>query len=471
MNTKLEYFKENIKGKKVAVIGIGISNIPAIKYLASMGAHVTALDKREVLDIDLEDLKNMGITFILGENYLSNLSGFDYILRSPGVRPFTPELEEAVNSGAILTSEIELLMELAPCKIIGITGSDGKTTTTTLTSMFLKEAGFNVWLGGNIGTPLFSKLDEMKSSDIIVLELSSFQLMTAKKSPDISVITNISPNHLDYHRSYDEYITAKENIFFHQNNGTIVLNADDKMTEKFLKDIKENDIKSMIKYFSLNTINNIGCFFDGEFVCYNDGTKVTKIEKRENIRLVGIHNIANICAAASAVINMTGIDAIKKVITTFNGVKHRMEHIATIRGIKWYNDSIGTSPSRTMAGLNSFEQKIILIAGGYDKHIPYDVIGNPILNKVKHLVLLGATAPKIKEAVINAANSMNKDYSEFLTISEFKTLEECVNYCNKIAKQGDVVVMSPASASFDMYKNFEQRGDHFCRLVENLKDA
>ena len=471
MNTKIENFKNSVNGKQIAVIGIGISNIPAIKYLASMGAHVTALDKREVLDINIEELKNMGITFILGTEYLSNLSGFDYILRSPGVKPFTPELEKAVNDGAILTSEIELLMELAPCKIVRVTGSDGKTTTTTLISMFLKEAGFNVWLGGNIGTPLFSKLDEIKSDDIIVLELSSFQLMTAKKSPDISVITNISPNHLDYHRSYDEYIEAKENIFLHQQNGTIVLNSDDKMTEKFLKDIEQNSINSNVKYFSLNNSNNVGCFFDGESVCYNDGNTITKIEKKENIRLVGIHNIANICAAASAVIDMTGFDAIRKIITTFNGVKHRMEHIATIRGIKWYNDSIGTSPSRTMAGLNSFDQKIILIAGGYDKHIPYDVIGNPILNQVKHLVLIGATAPKIKEAVINAARAMNKDYTEFLTISEFKTLEECVNYCDEIAKTGDIVVMSPASASFDMYKNFEERGEHFCKLVETLKDA
>ena len=261
MNTKIENFKNSVNGKQIAVIGIGISNIPAIKYLASMGAHVTALDKREVLDINIEELKNMGITFILGTEYLSNLSGFDYILRSPGVKPFTPELEKAVNDGAILTSEIELLMELAPCKIVGVTGSDGKTTTTTLISMFLKEAGFNVWLGGNIGTPLFSKLDEIKSDDIIVLELSSFQLMTAKKSPDISVITNISPNHLDYHRSYDEYIEAKENIFLHQQNGTIVLNSDDKMTEKFLKDIEQNSINSNVKYFSLNNSNNVGCFF------------------------------------------------------------------------------------------------------------------------------------------------------------------------------------------------------------------
>lgn len=471
MNTKLEKFKNTIKGKKVGVIGIGISNIPAIKYLASMGAKVTALDKREALDIPTEDLENLGVQFVLGESYLSNLNGFYYILRSPGVKPFTPELEKAVNSGVKLTSEIELLMELAPCKIIGVTGSDGKTTTTTLISMFLKEAGFNVWLGGNIGTPLFSKLDEMKDTDIVVLELSSFQLMTAKQSPDISVVTNISPNHLDYHRSYDEYIEAKENIFLHESNNTVVFNADDGMTEKFLKDIEKNEISKSVKYFSLNKMEKIGCFFKDGFIYYNNGKTVETIESKENIRLVGMHNIANICAAASAVIDLTGIEAIVRVITTFNGVKHRMQHIATINGVKWYNDSIGTSPSRTMAGLNSFDKKIILIAGGYDKHIPYDVLGEPILNKVKHLVLLGATAPKIENAVIDAAEKLNKNHTDFLTITNCNSLEECVNYCNSIASSGDIVVMSPASASFDMYKNFEQRGEHFYRLVDNLKDA
>lgn len=471
MNAKLEEFKRNIKGKKVGVIGVGISNIPAIKYLASMGAKVTALDKRETLDIPTEELEKLGVKFVLGENYLSSLNDFQYILRSPGVKPFTPELEEAIKHGAILTSEIELLMELAPCKIIGITGSDGKTTTTTLISMFLKEAGFNVWLGGNIGVPLFSKLDEMKSTDIIVLELSSFQLMTAKKSADIAVVTNISPNHLDYHRSYDEYIEAKENIFLQQNNKTVIFNADDSMTDKFLKDIESKGLSTYVKYFSLNSMDKVGCFYNDGFIWYNDGEHLEKIENKDNILLVGMHNIANICAATSAVVSLTGIEPIKHVITTFKGVKHRMEHIATINGVKWYNDSIGTSPSRTMAGLNSFDKKIILIAGGYDKHIPYDVIGEPILNKVKHLVLLGATAPKIEDAVINASHKLNKNYTDYLTITNCNSLEECVEYCNKIAKEGDIVVMSPASASFDMYKNFEQRGEHFCKLVDSLKDA
>ena len=469
MNNKLENFKNNIKNKKVGIIGLGISNIPAIQYLASMGAKVTALDKREKIDIDITELENMGVEFVLGEHYLQNLADFDYILRSPGVRPFTPELEKAVESGAILTSEIELLMELAPCKIFAVTGSDGKTTTTTLISMFLKEAGFNVWLGGNIGTPLFSKLDEITEEDIIVLELSSFQLMTAKKSADIAVVTNISPNHLDYHRSYEEYIEAKENIFLHKPNGVVVLNADDEMTNKFITDIDVNDLNSNVKFFSLSDKNNIGAYFDGKAVCFNDGNEKQIIEYKDNIRLVGIHNIANICAAASAVIELTGIEPIKQVVTTFNGVKHRMEHIATINNVKWYNDSIGTSPSRTMAGLKSFDKKIILIAGGYDKKIPYDVIGKPILDSVKCLVLLGSTAPKIEKAVIDAAKEHNIDLKTTIDIHNFKTLEECVHFCYSIAKSEDVVVMSPASASFDLYKNFEQRGEHFVSLVKGLE--
>lgn len=469
MNKKLIDFKQNVYGKKVGIIGLGVSNIPAVKYIAEIGARVTALDKREKLDIDITELETLGVTFTLGENYLDNISSFDYILRSPGVKPFTPELEKAVESGAILTSEIELLMELAPCKIFAVTGSDGKTTTTTLISMFLKEAGFNVWLGGNIGTPLFSKLDEMKAEDIIVLELSSFQLMTARKSADIAVVTNISPNHLDYHRSYEEYIEAKENIFLHKQNGVVVLNADDEMTDKFTSDIKNNELNSVIKFFSLSDKNHIGAYFDGKAVCFNDGNEKQIIEYKDNIRLVGMHNIANICAAASAVIELTGIEPIKRVVTTFNGVKHRMEHIATINNVKWYNDSIGTSPSRTMAGLKSFDNKIILIAGGYDKHIPYDVIGKPILDSVKTLVLLGSTAPKIEQAVIDAAKEHNIDLESTIDIHNFKTLEECVNFCHMVAKPSDVVVMSPASASFDLYKNFEQRGEHFVSLVKELE--
>ena len=465
-NLKLEKFKQEIYGKKVAVLGIGVSNIPAIEYLNSVGAIITACDKKDKLGDECAKLCDLNISFNLGENYLSNLTSYDYILRSPGIKPFTKEIEEAKEKGVIITSEVELLVSLCPCKIIGITGSDGKTTTTTLVSKFLKEAGFNVHLGGNIGTPLFSKLDEMNENDIVVLELSSFQLMTMDDSPTISCITNISPNHLDYHRSYDEYVLSKANVFLHQKNGVIVLNADNNFTTGYLNLIKSNNINSSIRKFSvIDKIDN-GVYLDKGYIVSNVNKNIQQIAKISDVKLVGIHNLANICAAASCVIDITGIEAITSVITTFTGVEHRMELFRTINGVNWFNDSIGTSPARTIAGLVSFNEKIILITGGYDKNIPYDDIGKYIIDKVKVLILLGKTAPKIEKAVLD--EKLKQGIDNICEIINFATLEECVKYANNISKSGDNVVLSPASASFDMYKNFEERGDYFKMLVNNI---
>lgn len=468
-NLKLEKFKKDIKGKKVAVIGVGISNIPAIKYLVSLGAIVTAHDKNEKLAQKYEDFKKLGISFVLGQDYLKGLNNYDYILRSPGIRPFYPEIEEAVKSGVKITSEIELLIENAPCKVIGVTGSDGKTTTTTLISKFLEEAGYKVWLGGNIGIPLFSKLDEIEKEDIVVVELSSFQLMTMKVSPNISIITNISPNHLDYHRSFDEYIDAKSNIFLHQNKGDLlVLNCDNEYTKRYLGYVKDNNIKSDIRYFSVMDHANPGTFLEDGYVVSNINGVEQKIVKISDVKLVGIHNLSNICAATSAVLHITGVEPIQKVVTTFMGVEHRMEMFRILKGVKWYNDSIGTSPTRTIAGLTSFNQKVILIAGGYDKHIPYDVMGSYIIDKVKTLILVGKTAPKIEKAVLDEVKKQGLNENEYCDIHNFTSLEECVNYAYSIAKNGDCVVLSPASASFDLYKNFEERGDLFKSLVNKL---
>lgn len=469
INTKLTEFKEEIKGKNVAVLGIGISNIPAIEYLVSLGANVEARDKKEVLDSDCDDLKKLNINFVLGQNYLDNLENFDYIMRSPGVKPFLPELKSAEKGGVKITSEIELLMSLCPSKTIGVTGSDGKTTTTTLISKFLEKAGYTVWLGGNIGKPLFSKLDSMTDKDIVVLELSSFQLMTMNESPNISVITNISPNHLDYHRSFDEYVDAKANVFLHQKEGDIVvLNSDSSYTNRYIQNILDRKINTNLRYFSV--IDNIqsGVFLKNGYIFSNVDDKEEVIAPITDVKLVGIHNLANICAASSAVIHLTGIEPIKQVITTFTGVEHRMELVRERNGIRWYNDSIGTSPSRTIAGLVSFDKKIILIAGGYDKNIPYDVIGQYIIDKVKTLILLGKTAPKIQKAVLDEAGKQNIDVSDICNIVNVASLEDAVDYANKITDMGDIVVLSPASASFDMYKNFEERGDHFKRLVNEL---
>ena len=468
-NKKLEEFKNNIKNKKVAVLGIGISNVPAIKYLVSLGAKVSARDKKSELPDNLKELEDLDIDFVLGDKYLDGLEEYDYIFRSPGVKPFVYEIEKAVEIGSILTSEVEKVIELAPCKVIGITGSDGKTTTTTLVAKFLEQAGYKVWLGGNIGTPLFSKLDEINSDDIIVLELSSFQLMTLSKSPDIAIITNISPNHLDYHTDYNEYIMAKSNIFVNQTKKDIlVLNKDYDLTQRYLKIIENRKIETNIRAFSL--LDNVvkGVYLKNSHIVSNINKKIEKICKIEEVKLVGMHNLANICAAATAVYDLVKKEDIKEVVTAFSGVEHRMEFIKEEDGVKWYNDSIGTSPSRTIAGLKSFDQKIILIAGGYDKNIPYEPLAPYILDKVKQLILIGKTAPKIRNAVIDYAKEKEIKLDDILDIFEFNTLEECVNYANKIAKENDIVVMSPASASFDMYKNFEERGNHFKRLVSKL---
>ena len=469
-NKKLDKFKENIKGKKVAVLGIGISNIPAIKYLVELGAKVSARDKKEKLHDSVDMLKNIGVEFVLGDNYLKNLENYDYIFRSPGIKPFTYEIEKAVELGnTILTSEIEKVIELAPCKVIGVTGSDGKTTTTTLIAKFLEQAGYKVWLGGNIGTPLFSKLDEMKKEDVVVLELSSFQLMTLDKSPHISVITNISPNHLDYHKDYNEYIMSKANIFLSQNkNDILVLNKDCSITNNYLKIIEDRNIDTNIRAFSVENDVKKGVYLKNNYIVSNIFGKNEKICNIKDVKLVGIHNLANICAAATAIYDLVDKNDIKTVVTSFGGVEHRMELVTQKSGVKWYNDSIGTSPTRTIAGLKSFNDKVILIAGGYDKNIPYEPLAPYILEKVKHLILIGKTATKIRNAVISEAKKQEIDLKEILDIVEFNTLEECVNHANKIAKENDIVVMSPASASFDMYKNFEERGNHFKRLVGKL---
>lgn len=469
-NKKLDKFKENIKGKKVAVLGIGISNIPAIKYLVELGAKVSARDKKEKLHDSVDMLKNIGVEFVLGDNYLKNLENYDYIFRSPGIKPFTYEIEKAVELGnTILTSEIEKVIELAPCKVIGVTGSDGKTTTTTLIAKFLEQAGYKVWLGGNIGTPLFSKLDEMKKEDVVVLELSSFQLMTLEKSPHISVITNISPNHLDYHKDYNEYIMSKANIFLSQNkNDILVLNKDCNITNNYLKIIEDRNIDTNIRAFSVENDVKKGVYLKNNYIVSNIFGKNEKICNIKDVKLVGIHNLANICAAATAIYDLVDKNDIKTVVTSFGGVEHRMELVAQKSGVKWYNDSIGTSPTRTIAGLKSFNDKVILIAGGYDKNIPYEPLSPYILEKVKHLILIGKTATKIRNAVIAEAKKKEVELKEILDIVEFNTLEECVNYANKIAKENDIVVMSPASASFDMYKNFEERGNHFKKLVSKL---
>ncbi len=463
VNERLVEFNRYLRNRKVALIGLGISNIPLLDYLYNLQAKVTVFDDRSIEDIPkdiMDKITRYTFEFSFGENNLAKLNGFDLIFRSPSCMPTRKELKQAEDSGAIVTSEIEMLMEIAPCKIVGVTGSDGKTTTSTLIYEILKEAGYNVYLGGNIGTPLFTKLNDILPEDIIVLELSSFQLMNMTVSPDIAVITNITPNHLNLHSSYEEYIEAKKNIFRSQDeNGILVLNYDNEIT----RDCKQ-DANGKVIYFSSKEKLDNGIIVDNDIIKECEDKLRKHIVNTKDINLKGMHNYENICAAYVATKTLVDTETALKAIKEFKGVEHRLEFIKEINGVKWYNDSIGTSPTRTIAGLNSFEEDIILIAGGYDKNLDYEPLAKPIVDKVKGLILIGQTAEKIYEVVNKKLQEENKDLDIYIC-DEFS---QTVQIANKIAKPGQIVLFSPASASFDMFENYAQRGKKFKELVNSI---
>ncbi len=465
VNEKLENFNKDIKGKRVAIIGLGTSNIPLIDYFYEHGSKVCTFDNRDEEKIDkdvLQKIKDYNIISYFGKDNLSYLKDFDYIFRSPSCRPDTKEIAEEVQRGAILTSEIEQVLELTPSTVIGVTGSDGKTTTTTLIYNILKNAGYKCFLGGNIGTPLFTKIGEMRKEDYVVLEMSSFQLMNMKISPKISVVTNISPNHLNVHKDYQEYIDSKKNIFLHQNeDGLLIINYDNDITKEFKK-----EAKGKVIYFSHKEVLNNGVSFDESDrtikLCENGVRKHLVMQKEMKLR--GEHNCENACAAIAATLALAPEDVIVDTIKSFGGVTHRLEFVRKIDGVEWYNDSIGTSPTRTIAGLNSFDEKIVLIAGGYDKHLDYTPIAKPIVDNVSKLILMGATAPKIEKAVRDELEKEKKT----MPIYNCVTLEEAVSKAKEVMQKGEIVLFSPASASFDLFKNFEERGDKFKEIVNNL---
>ncbi len=466
-NEKLEEFNRFLSRSRVAIIGLGVSNLPLLDYLHDLGSNVTIFDNKEVEKIDqsiVDKLRKYNMSFYFGKNSLDNLKGFNIIFRSPSCLPTTTELVVEANNGAIVTTEIEMVLELAPCKTIGVTGSDGKTTTTTLISEILKEDGYNVFLGGNIGKPIFTEIGNMKPEDVVVVELSSFQLMDMKVSPDIAVVTNITPNHLDIHKDMDEYINAKKNIFVHQDNdGLLIINYDNEVTIKFYS---QANGKAM--YFSSKVKLDDGYIFDPEDekikVCENGLRK--HIYDTRNMKLRGVHNFENACCAIMATKDLVKPESVVNVLDNFKGVEHRLELILeTENRVKWYNDSVSSSPTRTMAGLNAFAlRNIILIAGGYDKHLDYTVMAKPIIDNCKGLVLLGQTAEKIDKAVTDELKKQNKT----MPIVRCNTLAETITEANKLSQKGDIVLFSPASASFDMFKNFAERGELFKENVKKM---
>lgn len=454
-------FWQHISTKKIAICGIGISNTPLIYDFLEKGARVIACDRRsrQLIGPIADELEAAGVELRLGDRYLDDLE-VDIIFRTPGMNFYLNELEQARKRGIAVTSEMEVFFDLCPATIFAVTGSDGKTTTTTLIAKMLEAEGKKVHIGGNIGKPLLPRINEISPDDFVVAELSSFQLISMRKSPDIAVVTNVAPNHLDIHKDMDEYVEAKKNILMHQNAfSRTVLNLDNEITDGFSRFVRGQMLR-----FSMECPVKNGAWLDSSGTIHMTyrGMDVPVL-KRENISIIGDHNVANYLAAISAVWGYVSADNIRKVAKEFSGVEHRNELIREINGVRYFNDSIASSPSRTIAGLKSFDKKVMLIAGGYDKHIPFEPLAPYIIEKVKFMALSGPTADAIEKAVIT-----HPEYNGCPEIVKVSDIKEALNIIHARAEKGDIVTLSPACASFDAFPNFEARGKYFKDLVNEL---
>ena len=463
--TKAERFFEMLKNKKVAFIGTGVSHLELIRLFLAKGINVVVCDKKDKDKFDKEiydEFSSKGAEFSLGENYLDAIFGCDVIFRTPGMYYNNPVLTKAREKGIVVTSEMEVFFDLCPCEIYAVTGSDGKTTSTTLISEFLKTEGKTVHLGGNIGRALLPIIETISENDVAVVELSSFQLISMRKSPDVAVITNISPNHLDVHGTMEEYIDSKCNLIRHQNAfSKTVLNYENEETMKLAPIVRGKLVNFSLK----REIENGAYLREDGMLCYSENGAITEIIHKDEIKIPGIHNVDNYLTAITAVWGNVSVESIVKVAKTFGGVEHRIEFVRELDGVRWYNDSIATSPTRVIAGLKSFDRKIIVIAGGYDKKIPFEPMAKPINDHVKTLILMGATADKIEKAVTECPEYKDSG----LKILHVSSMEDAVNTARDLAEPGDIVSLSPACASFDMYRMFEDRGNHFKKLVNELK--
>lgn len=453
----LNEYINSLKNRRVTVIGAGVSNRPLIRLLCEASIVPTVCDRSETLHPELVGLK---LNAVLGEGYLDALDA-DVIFRTPGLHPDVPPLRAARAAGATVTSEMEVFLRLCPCRVIAVTGSDGKTTTTSLIAQMLRDGGHTVHVGGNIGTPLLAKVPDMRPEDMVVLELSSFQLHSMECSPDVAVITNLAPNHLDVHPSYADYVDAKKQIFRHQApTARLVLNADNADTAACAP-----EANCPVRRFSRQERVTDGVYLapNGDIVRVQNGEEQI-LMPASDIKLPGVHNIENMMAAFAAVDGFVSAEAMCHTARTFAGVAHRLETVRVLHGVRFINDSIASSPSRTEAGLRCFDQKVILIAGGKDKGVPFDSLGPVICEHVKSLYLTGPTSAKIQTAV-KSAPEYEPDRPSIRCIDDFA---ETVRAAASEAQEGDIVLLSPASTSFDRFKNFEERGNTFRKIVEEL---
>lgn len=474
MNSKAQKYFEKLKGKSVAFVGMGVANVPCAEFLAKLGVNVYACDKRdkEYIGTDIcKRLEELGVNFSLGDSYLDILPEMDLVFRSHGILPFqNPWIGECIERGQAVTTEMEVFFKLCPSKIIAVTGSNGKTTTTTLIAKMLEKQGYNVYLGGNIGKALMPELETITENDIAVVELSSFQLLTMgnlENSPDVAVVTNIECTHQDHHISLDEYVDAKRNILIYQNdNCRTILNADCDYSigNRVYHDMRY-DVRGDLSEFSIKHPVKHGAYMkDNGDIVFADNGKEVYVMSKEDIVIPGSHNIENYCTAISAVWGYVDVENIVQVARTFSGVEHRIEFVREYNGIKYYNDSIATSPSRVISGLRAFGKKIIVIMGGSDKGNDLSEMVPDILKYVKTLVLNGATADKIYDSVTGFDG-----YAESgLKIIKTDTLENALTEAKNTATAGDIVTLCPACPAFDQFKTFEYRGRRFKELVNGF---
>ena len=459
----LEEYIASVRSKSIAVIGLGISNTPLAELFLQNGCRITIRDSRSAdqLGSEYSRLKALGAEFCLGEQYLEDLYE-ELIFRTPGLMPFDPHLIKAKGQGSILTSEMEVFFSLCPCKMIAVTGSDGKTTTASIIYELLKAAGYRVHLGGNIGHPLLCDLPLFSPDDVAVLELSSFQLHSMKCRPQVAVITNLSPNHLDKHSDFQDYMDAKSNVFLNQKEtDRLILNFDDPHTEHF----RSQAVTSRISYFSDSSPIPEGCLCENGILKRLKNGLRTTIMSAEEIRIPGEHNVQNYLAAFEAVDGMVSDTVCREVAMHFQGVPHRLEEIRVLNGVTYINDSIASSPTRTIAGLHALKKKPIVICGGYDKHLSFDELGRELCKNAKAVILTGASAWKIAESVFQA-----EEYTDAFSVTMVSDFEQAVLLASKAAESGDIVLLSPACASFDRFRNFEERGNLFREMIMRLEE-
>ena len=460
---------EELRSKRCAVIGLGVSNRPLIEFLLSHGASLTARDRKERCELEpyATELEARGVTCYFGDAYLSSLSE-ELIFRTPGIRPDLPPFLEAVGRGARITSEMELFLELTPATVIGITGSDGKTTTTTLVDLFLQAECDRVgkgrsYVGGNIGTPLLPLVEQMTAEDYAVVELSSFQLMGLLRSPHRAAITNLSPNHLDWHRGMEEYGEAKTHIFRHAPNQLLVTNAENQAALELAR-----DCRSPITLFSslrepgdLPQHKGSCVFLRNGMITVQEGEQEIPVLAAEEIRLLGRHNLENYMTAIALTWGLVSFESIATVAREFEGVPHRLEPVRVFEGVSYYNSSIDSTPSRTAAALSALSGKPIVICGGYDKKLSYDPLAETLNQRAKAVVLTGASADTIAAALARSGGD--------LKVVRAACFEEAVHLARELAQEGDTVLLSPACASFDAFRDYKERGNTFRRIVESFR--